>query len=461
MIYDLIVLGGGPGGYLAAERAGHSGLSVLLIEKNKVGGVCLNEGCIPSKALLNSAKIYDHIKHCGDYGINLDINVCKPSIDQEKVIERKEKIVHTLVSGIKGALKAAKVTVVNGQGVIRGKEDNLFCIDVNAEKYLSKYLLIATGSQPVLPPIKGLKESMDWGTALTNKEVLDLTEIPREMVVIGGGVIGLEMASYYNSTGSNVTVVEMLDHIGGSNDLEISSILQKVYENKGNDFKLGCKVVEIKNNAVVAEMTAGDKSQIEIPADKILVSIGRKPVVESFGLESIGVLVEKGRIKTDNKCMTNIPNVYAAGDVNGISMLAHTAYREAEVAINNIIGKRDIVRYFSIPAVIYTNPEVAGVGETEQSAKEKGIDYKVGKVSMMYSGRFVAENIDMDGICKVLAEKSTGKIIGVHIIGSYASEMIVAAALMLENEMSVDDVKELVFPHPTVSEVIREAIFAV
>ncbi len=451
--FDLIVLGGGPGGYLAAERAGHAGLKTLLIEKRSVGGVCLNEGCIPSKTLLNSAKVYEHAAHGATYGVT----TAEAAIDQKAVVARKKKVVSTLVGGIKGQLRANKVTLVSEFGTIQGRDSEGFAVEAGGKVYHGDRLLIATGSEAVVPPIPGVKENFEAGTVLTNREILDLEEIPENLVVIGGGVIGLEMAAYFNTVGSKVTVIEMLDHIAGPTDREISAILQKNYEKKGVDFKLGCKVVEVKKDAVVYETPKGEK--LEAKADKVLLSIGRRAVTRGFGLENLQVETCRTGIVTDSKGRTNVAGVWAAGDVNGKIMLAHTAYREAEVCINDILGKKDTMRYFAIPSVIYTNPEVGAVGETEESAKEKGIDYKVGKVPMMYSGRYVAEVDNGDGICKVLVEKATNKIIGVHIIGSYASEMIYGAALMLETEMRVDDVKELVFPHPTVCEVIREAIF--
>ncbi|MCX7711499.1 MAG: dihydrolipoyl dehydrogenase [Clostridia bacterium] len=452
MNYDLIIIGGGPAGYLAAERAGHAGLNTLLIEKRFVGGVCLNEGCVPSKALLYSAKVLDGAKHGEKYGV-IAANV---TLNHEAVIERKNKVVKTLVSGIKGKLKKSKVTLVEGFAEIVGKNAEGYEVKANDQAYTGKRLLIATGSMPVILPIPGTKEGLEKGYVLTNREILDLKAIPASLVIVGGGVIGLEMASYFNSAGSKVTVVEMLDHIAGYTDGEIAEILLKNYQKKGVEFKLGAKVVEIREGAVVYEIN-GQKMSVE--ADKVLMSIGRRPVTEGLGLEKIGVELERGRIKTDEKGKTNIPEVYAAGDVNGYSMLAHTAYREAEVCINNILGKKDIMRYNAIPSVIYTNPEVGGVGETEETAKQKGIEFEAVKISMMYSGRYVAENEGGDGICKVLIDKKYRKIIGVHMIGSYASEIIYGAGLMIETEMRVEDVKELVFPHPTVCEIIREAIF--
>lgn len=452
MVFDLIVIGGGPAGYLAAERAGHAGLKTLLIEKSFIGGVCLNEGCIPSKALLYSAKIYDYARHSEKYGV-VSGNV---TLNHEAVIERKNKVVKTLVSGIKGKLKKNKVTVVEGLAEIAGRNTDGFEVKANNETYTGKRILIATGSMPIVPPIQGTKEGMEKGYVLTNREILDLKVIPSSLVIVGGGVIGLEMASYFNSAGSKVTIIEMLDHIAGNTDSEISEILSKNYQKKGVEFKLGAKVVEIKNGTVVYE-SKGDKIAIE--AEKVLMSIGRKPVIDGLGLEKIGVEVECKHIKVDEKGKTNIPEVYAAGDVNGFSMLAHTAYREAEVCISNILGKKDIMRYTAIPSVIYTNPEVGCVGETEESAKQKGIDYEVSKLSMMYSGRYAAENEGGDGICKILVDKKYKKLIGVHMIGNYASEIIYGAGLMIETEIRVEDIKELVFPHPTVCEILRESIF--
>jgi len=452
MVYDLIVIGGGPAGYLAAERAGHAGLNTLLIEKRFLGGVCLNEGCIPSKTLLNSAKIYDYARHGEKYGVFAE-NV---KFDHKAVIERKNKVVDTLVSGIKFALKKNKVTVVEGFGEINGKNSDGYEVKVGNDIYTAKYLLIATGSMPIIPPIPGAKEGLESGFVLTNREILDIESVPKSLVIVGGGVIGLEMASYFNSVGSKVTIIEMLDRIAGYTDKEISTILMKNYQKKGIEFKLNCKVTKIENGSVVYEENG---QSYTVSADKVLMSIGRKPVIEGIGLEKIGVEIERNHIKVDRTGRTNIPGVYVAGDVNGYSMLAHTAYREAEVCINNIIGKKDIMRYNAIPSVIYTNPEVASVGETEETCQQKGIEYEVANITMKYSGRYVAENEGGDGICKVLVDKKFRKLIGVHMIGSYASEIIYGAGLMIETEMRVDDIKELVFPHPTVSEIIREGIF--
>lgn len=452
MHYDLIVLGAGPGGYLAAERAGHAGLKTMIIEKKNIGGVCLNEGCVPSKTLLNSAKIYEYTKDGQKYGITCE----KVSYDQEKVINRKDAVVKALVSGVQATLKKNKVEIVSGEGSIIGKTSQGFVIGVNGEEHSCTNLIIATGSEAIVPPIPGVKESLEKGIVVTNREILSLKSIPPKLTVVGGGVIGLEMASYYATVGSEVTVIEMLDRIGGYTDKEVANILKGNLEKKGITFLLGAKVTKVEDTIVYYEMD-GKESKVE--SDKILLSIGRRANTANIGLEKLSLATEKGAIKVDERCQTSVAGVYAVGDVNGKSMLAHTAYREAEVAVNIILGKKDIMRYTAIPSVIYTNPELASVGETEETAKSKGIDYQVKKISMNYSGRYMAENEGGNGITKVLIDKKYNKIIGIQMIGSYASEIIYGGGIMVETEMLVKDLKEIVFPHPTVSEIIREAIF--
>lgn len=453
--FDLVVIGGGPAGYLGAERAGHAGLKTLVIEKREFGGVCLNEGCVPSKTFLNSAKVTDYVNEAASFGVKVE---GKPVVDQKFVVERKNKVVKMLVSGIKGQLAASKVVTKNAAAYIEGKAAEGYIVKAGEEKFIAKRLLIATGSAPVVPPITGLKEGLEAGLVLTNKEVLDLTEIPEKFVIIGGGVIGLEMASYFSSVGSKVTVVEMLDKIAGPTEKEISKILQKAMEKKGVTFDLGCKVTAIEKDGVVFERNG--KSE-KVLADKILLSIGRRAVTKDIGLENIGVNMERGAVITDDTMRTNVANVYAAGDVNGKIMLAHTAYREAEVAVNNMLGKKDRMRYNVIPSVIYTHPEAGTVGETEESAKAKGLDVKTVSIPMTYSGRYVAENTDLTGVCKLVVNKATNTLIGAHIIGSYAGEFIVSVSELIDLEVDIENIKKLVFPHPTVCEIVREAVFKI
>ena len=291
---------------------------------------------------------------------------------------------------------------------------------------------------------------------LTNREVLELQEIPKEFVVIGGGVIGLEMACYYNAVGSKVTVIEMLDHIAGATDREISTMLQKELEKKGITFLLGHKVKAVEPGVVIAEDPKGQT--ITVAADKVLLSIGRRANCAGLGLENIGVAYDRG-ITTDALGRTNVPGVYAIGDVNGHHMLAHTAYREAEVAVNTILGKADYMRYNANPSVIYTQPEIGSVGLSEEDCKLKGIDYEVSKLSMRYSGRFVAENEGADGLCKIIIDRKKRTILGVHLIGAYSGEIIWGAAEMIEMQLRVADARQIIFPHPTVSEIIRETLW--
>jgi dihydrolipoamide dehydrogenase len=454
MVYDLIVLGGGPAGYNAAERAAQGGMKTLVIEARALGGVCLNEGCIPTKTLLYSAKIYDYSKHGEAYGVRFGA----ASFDHSFVIDRKNKVVKTLVGGIGGALKALGIDVVKAAGKITGRGPEGFTVEAGGAEYTGRQLLICTGSSASVPPIPGLRESVASGFGMTNREILDLREIPKRLVVIGGGVIGLEMASYFNSVGSEVTVIEMLDHIGGPTDREISGVLQKNYAKRGVRFLLGAKVTSVGTDRVNYELDGKQESAV---CDKVLISIGRRAVTAGVGLESIGVLTDRGAIVTNDRCQTNVAGVWAAGDVNGKSMLAHTAYREGEVAVANMLGKKDTVNYLSIPSVIYTNPEVAAVGETEESAKAKGLDVICKTTTLKMSGRYVAENEGGDGIVKLVVGREHKNILGIHMIGTYASEMIYGCAFMVDRELRVSDVKKMVFPHPTVCEVIREAMFGI
>ena len=449
-MYDLGIIGGGPGGYVAAERAGHKGLKVVLFETKKLGGVCLNEGCIPTKTLLYSAKVYDQAKEASKYGINIP----EVSLDFGKIMERKNKVVTKLVAGIGASMKRFKVEVVNAKAEILGKNANGFEIKAGDQTIVCKNILICTGSEAFVPPIKGLERDKIY----TNREILDIKELPKSLTVIGGGVIGMEFASYFTSMGTKVTVIEMLPEILGGLDEEISALLRAEFVTKGINIHLTAKVVEIKGNEVFFEKDGKTES---IVSDKILVSVGRRAVSQGFGLEKLGVELDRGGIKIDINCRTNIPNVYAAGDVTGFSMLAHTASREGEVAVNHICGEKDQMRYNAIPGIVYTNPEVSGVGLTEQECKKKGIAYKVAKLPMMYAGRFVAENEGKSGLCKVIVGEKYQEILGVHMIGNPSSEMIYGAAMAIEAQLRVKDMKEIVFPHPTVSEILKETMFEI
>ncbi|MBF6628785.1 MAG: dihydrolipoyl dehydrogenase [Proteiniphilum sp.] len=448
---DLLIIGGGPAGYVAAERAGHEGLNVVLFEKKAMGGVCLNEGCIPTKTLLYSAKMYENALHGDKYGVFGD-NI---RFDYGKMLSRKKKVVRKLVSGVESKMKTNKVTVVKGDAFINGRSSEGIEVTCNDEKYIGKNLLVCTGSEASVPPIPGLQEAGE--VILTNREILEMETLPNSLIVIGGGVIGMEFASFFNSLGTKVTIVEMLPEILGGLDFELSAMLRDIYTKKGITFNLNAKVVQVDGNKVVFEKE-GETTTVE--GDKILLSVGRRPVTQDFGLENLGVELLKNGIKVDEKMRTNVPGVFAAGDVTGFSLLAHTASREGEVVVNNLTGRNDIMRYNAIPGVVYTNPEVAGVGETEESAKAKNIAYKVSKLPMAYAGRFVAENEGGSGMCKVLTGEKHGEVIGVHMLGNPSSEIIYGACIAIEQEMTLKEMQEVVFPHPTVSEIFKEVVFS-
>lgn len=449
-MFDLAILGGGPAGYVAAERAGAAGLKTVIFEKKSLGGVCLNEGCIPTKTLLYSAKVYNYALTGDHYGVY----VKEPSFNYSEFVDRKDKVVRKLVAGVKAAMKAGKVQVVAEHATILGRSAEGITIEAAGEQYMARNLIICAGSEASVPPFPGLKEAGD--VIATNREILSLREQPKELVVIGGGVIGMEFAAFFSTIGTKVTVVEMMPKILGPMDDEISAMLQKIYAKRGVQFCLNCKVTGIEGNTVVYEDPEGKVCRVS--GDKILVSVGRRAVLKGYGLENLGVAAERG-IKVDDRMRTNIPNVYAAGDVTGFSMLAHTASREGEVAVNNILGKEDHMRYDAIPGVVYTNPEVAGVGLTEEQAKASGREYVVLKLPMAYSGRFVAENEGGEGICKIIAGKKYHEVLGVHMLGNPCSEIIQSACMAIETEMTVEQLKEVVFPHPTVSEIIKETAF--
>lgn len=453
--FDLIIMGGGPGGYNAAERAAHAGLKTVLFEERALGGVCLNEGCIPTKTLLNSAKIFESAVHGALFGVKVE----NATIDHAAVVERKDKVVKTLVSGVGAKMKAAGVKVVPKTAVIEGKCDEGFAVSDGTERYEAPKLLICTGSEAAVPPISGLADAVKCGLAVTNREILDLKTAPKSIAVIGGGVIGLEMASYFNTLGAKVTVIEMMDKIAGPTDREISKILQNNYAKKGVEFVLGAAVCKVSGKAGCGsvEYKIGEKTE-KVDCELVLVSTGRRARTKNIGVEKLGILTNRGAIVTDETGRTNVPGVWAAGDVNGKSMLAHTAYREGEAAVNSMLGIKDSVDYRAIPAVIYTKPEVGTVGETVESAKKVGIDATEHTISLRYSGRYVAENEGGDGICKIVLDEHK-TIIGVHMIGSYASEIIYGAAAMVARHDRTHDVEKLVFPHPTVCEVIREGMF--
>lgn len=451
-MFDIAIIGGGPGGYVAAEKAGKNGLSTILFEKKDLGGVCLNEGCIPTKTLLYSAKLYDHTRGSEKYGIRAE----GVELDYKKMTDRKTKVIRKLVVGVGLRMKNAGVQVVKAEALIEGRtEEGLIRISAAGESYEAKNLLICTGSKSFIPPIPGLDLQAN-DAIVTNRELLAMKEAPSSLVVIGGGVIGMEFASLYNSIGIEVHVVEMLPEILGALDKEISAMLRTRYTKKGVHFHLSCKVTGIEGHRVTFVDTEGAEHVVE--GDKILVSVGRRPNTQGLGLDTLGVALERGAVKVDDHMRTNAEGVYAAGDITGFSLLAHTASREAEVVINNLCGHDDTMRYDAIPGIVYTNPEVAGVGLTEEEAQKRGIEYTCHKLPMAYSGRFVAENEGGEGVCKVITDKESGRVLGVHMLGNPCSEIISSACIAIEQGMSICELERVVFPHPTVAEIIKETV---
>ena len=453
MTYDLLILGGGPAGFRAAERAGHFGLSAALFEGKALGGVCLNEGCIPTKTMLYSAKLYDYAKGGAvKYGVTSD----GARIDHEFVVARKDRTVKKLVAGVEMQMKKARVNVVRANGILAGRnEEGFFVVEVDGTAYTGKNVLIATGSSAAIPHIAGLTEALANGFAVTNREILTLKEIPPRLVVAGAGAIGLEMASYFSSAGSDVTVVEMLDRIGGRLDRDIAALLQRNYTMRGVKFLTGSRIQTVETGRIRGVKSNGEAFELE--ADKILIAAGRRPNTSGIGLESLGIeLRENGGIRTDDRMQTNVKGLFAAGDVNGVSMLAHTAYREAETAVNVIRGIDDAMSYDAIPSVIYTNPEAASVGETEESAAEKGLNVKTLKLPLLFSGRYQAENEGGNGILKLMLDEQK-RILGTAMLGNPASEIIPAMAMAITQRMTVSDLAKTVFPHPTVAEILRDA----
>ena len=447
MKYDVAIIGGGPAGYTAAERAAKGGLSTILFEKNALGGVCLNEGCVPTKTLLYSAKTYDNIRHAAKYAVKAE----NPSFDLGKIIARKNKVVKKLTAGIRMKMTEAGATVVSAEAFIEGRAaDGTLTITAGDAHYEAANLLLCTGSETVIPPIPGLSETAYW----TSREALQSKELPASLVIIGGGVIGMEFASFFNSLGVEVHVVEMLDKILGPMDRELSEMLQAEYAKRGVKFYLGHKVTGVHGTEVSVEK---EGESFTLTGEKVLLSVGRRPVTKGFGLENLGVEPFRNGVKVNEYMQTSLPNVYACGDITAFSLLAHTAVSEAEVAIDHILGKPHAMSYKAIPGVVYTNPEIAGVGRTEEELRAADVEYQVKKIPMAFSGRFVAENEMGNGVCKLLLD-ADGTLIGAHLLGNPSSELIVIAGMAIEQGMKAEQLTHFVFPHPTVGEILKEAL---
>ena len=449
--YDIAIIGGGPAGYNAAANATANGLKVVLFEHNTLGGVCLNEGCIPTKTLLHSANLLDEIRESKAFGIHIEGAV---SASYAEIASRKDKVVKTLTSGVAYKLKSAGVTVVNETALLDGEEGEAIRIRAGKETYLVSFVLLATGSSTVIPPIPGLSEVAYW----TSREALAAKTLPQDITIIGGGVIGMEFAGIYSSLGVPVQVVEMAPEILGAMDKETSAMLRKEYASRGVKFHLGAKVVSVSKEGVTIE--AKNRKTELLPASQVLLSVGRKPETDGLRLETLGIEMNRSAVVVNRYMQTSHPRVYAAGDITGFSLLAHTAIREGEVAINHIVGTEDDpMRYDAIPGVVYTHPEIAGVGATEEQLKAEGRYYRVLKLPMAYAGRYVVEHEKAGGLCKILVDENE-TILGCHILGNPASELILLAGIAIADGTRVEEFRRHVFPHPTVGEILHEVLFS-
>jgi dihydrolipoamide dehydrogenase len=456
-MYDLIVIGSGPGGYVAAIRAAQLGMKTAIIEKYPtLGGTCLNVGCIPSKALLDSSEHYHNAAHTfKTHGINLS----SLKVDLKQMIARKDDVVKQNVDGIQFLMKKNKIEVHHGLGSFVDKNTvKVTKDDGSSEEIKGKNIIIATGSKPsTLPFIK-----LDKKRVITSTEALNLKEIPKHMIVIGGGVIGMELGSVFGRMGAKVSVVEYMDSLIPSMDKTMGKELQKSLKKLGFEFYLKHKVVEVENKGkevlVKAENSKGET--VELKGDYVLVSIGRRPYTDGLNVEAAGVkITDRGQVEVDHHLRTNVPNIYAIGDVVKGAMLAHKAEEEGTFVAEVIAGQKPHINYLLIPGVVYTWPEVAAVGYTEEQLKEKGIKYKTGKFPFMASGRARA-SMDTDGLVKVLADAETDEILGVHMIGPRTADMIAEAVVAMEFRASAEDIARMSHAHPTYTEAFKEACLA-
>jgi dihydrolipoamide dehydrogenase len=444
--YFLAIIGGGPAGYTAAEKASKAGKDVVLFEQNALGGTCLNVGCIPTKSLLYGAKQYYNAAHAQKYGVTAE-NV---AFDYAAMQKRKTIVVRKLVAGIKQRLNNAHCTLVNGAAQVLDSIHQVWRITCNGEIYEADNLMICTGSTNFVPPIPGIQDNPAvWDST----DALNATELPKSVIIIGGGVIGMEFATLYHELGIPVTVIEATPTLLPNVDPEIMLMLLEKYRKAGIRILLASRAEEIDGNRV--------KVHDEwLEADKILVCVGRKANLQ--GLEALTDLeLHRGTVVIDEYCRTNLPNVYACGDVTGKIMLAHVASRQAEVAVDKMLNEpqnEQKMVYHAVPSVVYTNPEIASVGVTDIQAKSLDMEVEVKKLPMTFSGRFMAENEGETGLCKIVIHKETQVVIGVHMIGNPCSEFVSAASCAVRHELTLSEFRQVVFPHPTVSEILHEVI---
>lgn len=457
--YFLAIIGGGPAGYTAAETASRAGKEVVLFEQSALGGTCLNAGCIPTKTLLYSAKQYYNATHVAKYGVAAE----SVAFDYARMVQRKTKVVRKLAAGIRQRLNNGHCTVVSGAADVVSRTDENVVVACGGEQYEAENLLICTGSANFVPPIPGVKDNPAVWDAT---DALAAVELPRSIVIVGGGVIGMEFATLYHELGVSVTVIEAMPAILPNIDEEVAGMLAEKYRKEGIILLTGTRVAELQGNLVRT-------SNGEYEAERILIAVGRRANLQ--GLEALTDLaLSRGAVVVDDMMRTSLPNVYAAGDVTGKIMLAHVASRQAEVAVGRMLHRIPVQRiaYNAIPSVVYTNPEIACVGLTEKdlneihdgdfapsmSTEEPFVPYEVHRIPMTCSGRFVAENEGENGLCKMIIDKRNRTIVGVHAIGNPCSEFIAAASFAVRMGYTVDEFRQVVFPHPTVSEILKEVL---
>lgn len=439
--YDLIVVGAGPGGYVAAEHAAKLGKKVLLIEKSHLGGTCTNKGCIPTKSLLHSAKLYSHSLSSSKFGV-----VCENvKFDLQQAMSWKNETVETLKNGISFMMKTLKIDVVFGNAEFLDNNH----VKVKDDIYETQFLIIATGSSSFIPPIEGVH----LPNVITSDEALTLENLPQSIAIVGGGVIGIEFASFFSMVGVHVTVLEMMPEILPMMDNDFAKIMRR--EMKEITFNLGCKVTEIKDNGVSFINAKGEDKFVE--SNLVLISVGRRANIA--GLEPLNLVIERGAVAVDEHMKTSIDNIYAVGDINGKSLLAHSASRMAEVAVDNMFGSsNEVMKYNAIPWAVYGAPEASGCGLTQEAAQKEGIDVKCATIQMRTNGRFLAENgKKASGLVKIIVNAATDELLGVHLLGPYSSEMIWGASVLIEKGSKVKDITSSVFPHPSISELIKDA----
>lgn len=449
--FDLIVIGAGPGGYVAAIRAAQLGMKTACVEREYLGGTCLNVGCIPSKALLDSSEKYTALKH---QFVKHGIHASDIKFDLSQMMKRKDEVVKGLTSGVAGLFKKNKIEHLQGHGTITAPGTvEVKSRDGKTQVYRAKNILIATGSAPIQIPAL----PFDRQYILSSTEALALNEVPKKLIVVGGGYIGVELGSVWNRLGSEVLVIEFLDRIFPVSDAETSLALQKILEKQGLKFKFktAASGVEIKDGKVRLSWKSGEQTGVE-EVDKVLVAVGRKPVTDNLGLDKVGVKIDqKGFIPVDHHFRTNVPGIYAIGDVIGGIMLAHKAEEEGVACVELLAGKAGHVNYACCPAVVYTHPEFASVGMTEDQARARG-EIKVGKFPFLANGRAKAMD-ESDGFVKIIADARTDKLLGVHILAARASDMIAEAVAVMEFAGSAEDLARIFHAHPTLPEAVKEA----